>query len=106
MTLIKIGSDDSSPMLTSDPTSDSSDTGGSGKSNEEPNSVNNGWDNSSRNNSESGNQTFQSQSKTDKTSDDSCEATENNAFVDGTKEKNDKKVSCRQKGIVVILFFV
>lgn len=85
------GSDDSSPMLTSDPTSDSSDTGGSRKSNEEPNSLNNGWDSSSRNNSESGNQTFQLQSKTDKTSDDSCEATENSEFVDN-KENNDKKV--------------
>ncbi|XP_063358533.1 protein timeless-like isoform X2 [Cydia amplana] len=37
------GSEDSSPMLTSDPTSDSSDTGGSGKSNDEPNSETNGW---------------------------------------------------------------
>ncbi|XP_049865864.1 protein timeless [Pectinophora gossypiella] len=51
------GSEDSSPMLTSDPTSDSSDTGGSGKSNDEPNSVNNGWDATSMNNvSENGNQ--------------------------------------------------
>lgn len=38
------GSEDSSPMLTSDPTSDSSDTGGSGKSNDEPNSGDKGWD--------------------------------------------------------------
>ncbi|XP_063529184.1 protein timeless-like isoform X2 [Cydia strobilella] len=37
------GSEDSSPMLTSDPTSDSSDTGGSRKSNDEPNSDTNGW---------------------------------------------------------------
>ncbi|XP_053625997.1 protein timeless isoform X2 [Plodia interpunctella] len=55
------GSEDSSPMLTSDPTSDSSDTGGSGKSNDEPNSVNNGWDStaSMNNNSENGNQPYQ-----------------------------------------------
>lgn len=54
------GSDDSSPMLTSDPTSDSSDTGGSGKCNDEPNSVNNGWDASSmKNTSENGNQSYQ-----------------------------------------------
>ncbi|KAI5641514.1 timeless protein domain-containing protein [Phthorimaea operculella] len=39
------GSEDSSPMLTSDPTSDSSDTGASGKgSNEDPNSAPNQWD--------------------------------------------------------------
>ncbi|KAL0849155.1 hypothetical protein ABMA28_013501 [Loxostege sticticalis] len=43
------GSENSSPMLTSDPTSDSSDTGGSGKSNDEPNvnSVSDGWNGSS-----------------------------------------------------------
>ncbi|KAM3964699.1 timeless isoform 2-T2 [Aphomia sociella] len=53
-------SDDSSPMLTSDPTSDSSDTGGSGKCNDEPNSVNSGWDASSMNNtSENDNQPYQ-----------------------------------------------
>ncbi|XP_052747292.1 protein timeless [Bicyclus anynana] len=51
------GSDDSSPMLTSDPTSDSSDTGASGKCNGEPNSVNNGWGNST--NCESEKQNFQ-----------------------------------------------
>ncbi|KAI8427774.1 hypothetical protein MSG28_002193 [Choristoneura fumiferana] len=43
-------SEDSSPMLTSDPTSDSSDTGASGKNNEEPNSENNGWGAFSENN--------------------------------------------------------
>lgn len=37
-------------MLTSDPTSDSSDTGGSGKSNDEINSVNDKWTGSSDNN--------------------------------------------------------
>lgn len=37
-------------MLTSDPTSDSSDTGASGKNNEEPNSENNGWGAFSENN--------------------------------------------------------
>lgn len=37
------GSEDSSPMLTSDPTSDSSDTGGSGKSNDEINHDTNKW---------------------------------------------------------------
>lgn len=44
-----LGSENSSPMLTSDPTSDSSDTGGSGKSNDEPNvnSVSDGWNGSS-----------------------------------------------------------
>lgn len=47
-------------MLTSDPTSDSSDTGGSGKCNDGPNSINNGWDSSSMNNtSENDNQMFQ-----------------------------------------------
>ncbi|CAH0726687.1 unnamed protein product, partial [Brenthis ino] len=75
---------DSSPMLTSDESSDI----GSGKCNEEPNSVNSDWDN--RNNSDSGNQTFLSQSKTDKTSDDSCESTNNNVF-DSSKKNNGKK---------------
>lgn len=37
-------------MLTSDPTSDSSDTGGSGKSNDDLNSVNDKWTGSSDNN--------------------------------------------------------
>lgn len=61
-----LGSEDSSPMLTSDPTSDSSDTGGS-KSNDEPNSMNNGWDVSSMNNtSENGNQPFQPMTLSDK----------------------------------------
>lgn len=60
LNLLFVGSDDSSPMLTSDPTSDSSDTGGSGKCNDEPNSVNNGWDASSmKNTSENGNQSYQ-----------------------------------------------
>ncbi|XP_047515532.1 protein timeless isoform X1 [Pieris napi] len=49
-------SNNSSPMLTSDATSDSSDTGRSGKTNEGSNSLNNSWD-STRNMSE---QTFQS----------------------------------------------
>ncbi|KAJ0181807.1 hypothetical protein K1T71_002529 [Dendrolimus kikuchii] len=54
------GYDDSSPMLTSDPTSDSSDAGGSGKCNDDPNFINNSWDSSSTNNaSENGNQIFQ-----------------------------------------------
>ncbi|CAK1549861.1 unnamed protein product [Leptosia nina] len=57
------GSDDSSPMLTSDPTSDSSDTGGSGKMNEGSNSPNNSWDSTTRNMSE---QTFQSDTLQDK----------------------------------------
>lgn len=52
---------DSSPMCTSEPTSDSSDTGGSGKSNDDPNSVNKDWDASSQmnNTSENGNPPFQ-----------------------------------------------
>ncbi|KAG6454028.1 hypothetical protein O3G_MSEX008488 [Manduca sexta] len=54
------GSEDSSPILTSDPTSDSSDTGASGKSNDEPNLVNNGWETTSMNNqNENLNNTFQ-----------------------------------------------
>ncbi|XP_045535378.1 protein timeless isoform X2 [Papilio machaon] len=44
------GSKNSSPNLTSNPTSDSSDAGGSGKSNDEANFLNNDWDASSRNN--------------------------------------------------------
>nr|QNI60324.1 timeless [Grapholita molesta] len=53
------GSEDSSPMLTSDPTSDSSDTGGSGKSNDEPNSETNGWGVSENNTMKDENQPFQ-----------------------------------------------
>ncbi|KAJ8726312.1 hypothetical protein PYW07_001010 [Mythimna separata] len=51
---------DSSPMCTSEPTSDSSDMGGSGKSNDDPNSVNKDWDASSQmnNTSENGNVPF------------------------------------------------
>lgn len=45
-----LGSEDSSPLLTSDPTSDSSDTGGSGKSNDDLNSVNDKWTGSSETN--------------------------------------------------------
>nr|QCH40579.1 timeless [Chilo suppressalis] len=55
-------SEGSSPMLTSDPTSDSSDNGGSGKSNDETNvnSVINDWNGSSANNStENSNEPFQ-----------------------------------------------
>ncbi|XP_028171667.1 protein timeless [Ostrinia furnacalis] len=57
------GSEDSSPMLTSDPTSDSSDTGGSGKSNDEPNgnSGSDDWNGSSvtnNNNNENANEPF------------------------------------------------
>lgn len=49
-------------MFTSDPTSDSSDTGASGKSNDDPNSDIKGWDASSEMNnaSENGNQPFPS----------------------------------------------
>lgn len=42
-------------MCTSEPTSDSSDTGGSGKSNDDPNSVNKDWDASSQMNNTSDN---------------------------------------------------
>lgn len=45
-----LGSEDSSPLLTSDPTSDSSDTLGSGKSNDDLNSVNDKWTGSSETN--------------------------------------------------------
>lgn len=47
-------------MCTSEQTSDSSDTGGSGKSNDDPNSENKGWDASSKVNSsnENANQPF------------------------------------------------
>ncbi|GBP40332.1 Protein timeless [Eumeta japonica] len=41
------GSEDSMPILTSDPTSDSSDTGGSGKSNDEQNIMKSQWNDSS-----------------------------------------------------------
>ncbi|XP_061707871.1 protein timeless-like isoform X1 [Cydia pomonella] len=53
------GSEDSSPMMTSDPTSDSSDTGGSGKSNDEPNSETNVWGTSENNTMKDENQQFQ-----------------------------------------------
>lgn len=66
-------------MLTSDPTSDSSDTGGSGKSNEGPNSMNNGWDANSVNNSfENATQQFPTPIIIEKaTTQKQCEATGN-----------------------------
>ncbi|XP_046961994.1 protein timeless [Vanessa cardui] len=75
------GSDHSSPMVTSDPTSDSSDTGASGKSNGGHNSVNNGWDNnSSGNDIDTGKQSFQSQNENDKTSGDNSESNESKIY--------------------------
>ncbi|XP_063380281.1 protein timeless-like [Cydia fagiglandana] len=52
------GSEDSSLMLTSDPTSDSSDPVGSAKSNDEPNSETNGWGMSENNTVKDENQQF------------------------------------------------
>lgn len=69
------GSQNFSPVCTTstDPTSDSSDTCGSGKSNEDPNSVNKGWDASSQvnngNASENGSQSVQTQSEESKNGD-------------------------------------
>ncbi|CAH2104707.1 unnamed protein product [Euphydryas editha] len=89
------GSDHSSPMLTSDPTSDSSDTGASGKSNEGPNSVNNSWDNSSRNDVDSGKQSFQSQNENDKTSGDNSESNESKNYHDCRNVGQNNVRNCR-----------
>ncbi|XP_034828725.1 protein timeless [Maniola hyperantus] len=89
------GSDDSSPMLTSDQTSDSSDTGASGKCNGEPNSVNNGWDDSSRN-SGSEKQNFQSQN-TNNMPNDSCESDRSNS-VDNRNSSCNKENNYMKEG--------
>ncbi|XP_068621502.1 protein timeless isoform X2 [Battus philenor] len=61
------GSKDSSPILTSDPTSDSSDTSGSGKSNDDPSSMNNDWDISARNiDNKNGSSSFQQSCENEK----------------------------------------
>ncbi|XP_013200570.1 protein timeless [Amyelois transitella] len=93
------GSEDSSPMLTSDPTSDSSDTGGSGKSNDEPNSVNNGWDStaSMNNISENGNQPYQETTlaETKVTIQDKSDSIENT--VESQKSDDDTHTSLGEK---------
>ncbi|XP_032510677.1 protein timeless isoform X2 [Danaus plexippus] len=86
------GSDDSSPMLTSDPTSDSSDAGASGKSNGEQNSVNNSWDSSSRNNSDNGKPSFDSQ-KENELANDSSESNENNMYIGNSKDNLEESSS-------------
>ncbi|KAF9414680.1 hypothetical protein HW555_007458 [Spodoptera exigua] len=71
---------DSSPMCTSEPTSDSSDTGGSGKSNDDPNSVNKDWDASSQmnNTSENGNPPFQTTEEKESDNEDKNNSIESN----------------------------
>lgn len=71
------GSDDSSPILTSDPTSDSSDNDRSGKTSDEPNSMNSGWDSSPVNNTyENGNEAFQTSKEKD------ADSLEKNLMID------------------------
>lgn len=78
------GRNDSSPMLTSDPTSDSSDTGASGKCNGESNLVNNGWSNQSpRDNGPANGNHQASAQNTDKTMED-----ENMDYSDDSKTDN------------------
>ncbi|CAG4944884.1 unnamed protein product [Colias eurytheme] len=85
------GSDDSSPMLTSDPTSDSSDTGGSGKMNDESNSPNNSWD-TSRNISE---QNFPSDRREDKSSSHMLDSGQENSY-DDMKQSNERMITDNQ----------
>lgn len=82
------GSEDSSPMFTSDPTSDSSDTGGSGKSNDEPSSDNKGWDSSEMNTSDA-NESFETH--IGRESDES----RNNDHI--MKSDNDRILSCSSR---------
>ncbi|CAB3249938.1 unnamed protein product [Arctia plantaginis] len=85
------GSEDFSPTFTSDPTSDSSDTGASGKNNDELNLVNKAWDASSQMNitSENGSQTFQSLNEKDlnSRSDNICIENTNGGIMKSDYEK-------------------
>ncbi|CAD0196198.1 unnamed protein product [Chrysodeixis includens] len=82
----------SSPMCTSEQTSDSSDTGGSGKSNDDPNSENKGWDASSEVNSsnENANQPFRTP-EAKKIDDKKKYSMVNN---EDTMKSDNEKVSC------------
>ncbi|XP_075992234.1 timeless isoform X2 [Anticarsia gemmatalis] len=91
------GSEDSSPMFTSDPTSDSSDTGASGKSNDDPNSINKEWDGDAssemNNSSENGNQPFHPPNEKESDMGQKNIYSENN-IDDTMKSDNEKAVSC------------
>lgn len=94
-------------MLTSDPTSDSSDAGASGKSNGEQNSVNNSWDSSSRNNSDNGKPSFDSQ-KENELANDSSESNENNMYIGNSKdnlEESSSNVSYVQNIFEIIISY-
>ncbi|XP_050361503.1 protein timeless [Nymphalis io] len=108
------GSNHSSSMVTSDPTSDSSDTGASGISNQGQNSVNNCWDNNtSRNDVDGGKQSFQSQNENNKTLGETSESNESKLFnqseplsqknVNNPKNsENTKKVETKNEKITAL----